>query len=121
LRLYLVSTGAFGIITPVKQAYLHQVIPSEQCATVISFDTLVASGDSMLGQSGLGYLSQEQSLSLFYISSGAWTLVSLPILLGLRRLAKTAEFITGEAGKEGVFAAQGLPDIASVDSVARRA
>jgi MFS family permease len=118
--LYLVSMGAYGVITPVKQAYLHQIIPSDQRATVISFDSLVASGGSMLGQSGLGYLSQAASLSTSYISGGAWSLVAIPILLGLRRLSEPADFITDEAGIEGVCAAQGLPDIATVDNKARQ-
>lgn len=119
--LYLVSMGAYGVITPVKQAYLHQVIPSEQRATVISFDSLVASGGSMVGQGGLGYLSQIQSLSTGYATGGIFTLLALPILLGLRRLAKPADFITGNAGIEGVCAAQGLPDAANIDTKARQA
>jgi MFS family permease len=117
--LYLISMGAIGVITPVKQAYLHQVIPSDQRATVISFDSLVASGGSMFGQSGLGYLSQVASLSTSYISGGAWSLVAIPVLLGLRKLAEPADFISAEAGKEGVCAAQGLPNVAAINSVAR--
>lgn len=119
--LYLLSMGAFGVIFPVKQAYMHQVIPSEQRATVISFDSLAASGGSMLGQGGLGYLSQMRSLSSGYATGGIFTLLALPVLLGLRKLAQPADFITGDAGKEGVCAAQGLPDVANIDTKARQA
>lgn len=119
--LYLFSMGAFGVISPVKQAYMHQVIPSEQRATVISIDSLAASGGSMLGQGGLGYLSQMRSLSSGYATGGIFTLLALPVLLGLRRLAQPADFITGDAGKECVCAAQGLPDVANIDTKARQA
>ncbi len=121
--LYLLSMVAFGVIVPVKQAYMHQVIPSEQRATVISFDSLLASGGSMVGQSGLGYLSQMRSLSAGYSTGGIFTLTALPILFGLRRLDGAADFISGDAdaGMEGVCAAQGLPDVANIDNKARQA
>ncbi len=119
--LYLLSMGAYGVITPVKQAYLHQIIPSEQRATVISFDSLLASGGSMLGQGGLGYLAQIRSLSTGYVTGGITTLLALPILYALRRLDKPTDYIVGEAGKSGVCAAQGLPEVATVDAKARQA
>jgi MFS family permease len=119
--LYLLSMAAYGVLTPVKQAYMHKIIPSEQRATVISFDSLLASGGSMLGQSGLGYLAQVRSLSSGYITGGFTTLLAIPVLYALRRLDKTADYIVGDAGKSGVCAAQGLPDVAAVDSKARQA
>jgi MFS family permease len=119
--LYLLSMGASGVLTPVKQAYLHKVIPSEQRATVISFDSLLASGSSMLGQGGLGYLAQVQSFSSGYFSGGLITLLSLPILLILRRQNQPADYIVGDAGTSGVCAGQGLPEAASIEPKARRA
>ncbi len=119
--LYLISMVAFGVITPVKQAYLHQIIPSEQRATVISFDSLLASGGSMLGQGGLGYLSQFRSLSTGYVFGGLTTLLALPILFVLRRMDTDTDYIVGEAGQGGVCAAQGLPEVATVDAKARQA
>jgi MFS family permease len=119
--LYLLSMAAYGVLTPVKQAYMHKIIPSEQRATVISFDSLMASGGSMLGQGGLGYLVQIQSYSGGYVTGGLITLLALPILFVLRRLGKQTDYIVGEAGKSGVCAAQGLPDVATIDSKARQA
>ncbi len=119
--LYLISMGAYGVITPVKQAYLHQIIPSEQRATVISFDSLLASSGSMVGQGGLGYLAQLRSLSSGYITGGITTLFAIPILYALRRLDAPTDYFVGNAGTSGVCAAQGLPDVATVDSKARQA
>jgi MFS family permease len=119
--LYLLSMAAYGVLTPVKQAYMHKIIPSEQRATVISFDSLMASGGSMFGQSGLGYLAQIRSFSIGYVTGGFTTLLAIPVLFALRRLDKPADYIIGNAGKSGVCAAQGLPDVAAVDSKARQA
>lgn len=119
--LYLISMVAFGVITPVKQPNVHQIIPSEQRATVISFDSLLASGGSMLGQGGLGYLAQLRSLSAGYVTGGITTLLAVPILLTLRRMDTDTDYIVGEAGQGGVCAGQGLPDVATVDAKARQA
>ena len=79
--LYLVVMAASGVMRPVRQAYMHQIIPSEQRATVISFDSLVSSTTSMGGQAGLGYLSQVRSIAQGYIAGGAATVLVLPVLM----------------------------------------
>jgi MFS family permease len=114
--MYLLASGAAGVTTPVKQAYLHQVIPSTQRATVISFDSLLASGGSMVGQTGLGYLSQRVSLSTGYIAGGLATVFAVPIIGLLRKLDQPADYIVGKAGKSGVCPAQGLPGVSSLDA-----
>src|SRR5687767_623318 len=40
----------FAAITPVRQAYLNGLIPSEERATVLSFDSLLGSGGAVIGQ-----------------------------------------------------------------------
>ena len=121
VALYLVVMGTMGVWGPVRQAYMHQIIPSDQRATVISFDSLVASGGSMLGQVGLGRLAQTGSIASGYVIGGLTTVLAVPVVVWLRRLDETADIIVGEAGKQGVCAAQGLPAVASVDSVPRQA
>ncbi|MDH5508634.1 MAG: MFS transporter, partial [Anaerolineae bacterium] len=44
--LFVLSMLASGISTPVRQAYIHEVIPSDQRATIISLDSMVVSGGS---------------------------------------------------------------------------
>ena len=95
--LYLLSTISFGLMGPVRQAYLHKMIPSEQRATIISFDSLVGNLGSVGGQVGLGYLARQQSLSIGYISGGMISLFSLPILLLLRRLSLPADRMGGSS------------------------
>jgi len=89
--------------------------------TVISFDSLVGSAGSVIGQTGLGYLSQIRSIAEGYVVGGLVTLLVLPVLGVLRRRGGPADIIIGTAGRQGVCAAQGLPDVASVDATPRQA
>ena len=54
----LLMTAATGVTSPVRQAYLHQVVPSEQRATVVSFDSMVSNAGGIGGQVGLGALGE---------------------------------------------------------------
>ncbi|NIR36286.1 MAG: MFS transporter, partial [Actinobacteria bacterium] len=54
LAALLVMTGSLGTITPVRQAYVHEVAPSEHRATVISFDAMIGSVGGVGGQVVLG-------------------------------------------------------------------
>ncbi|MEM7346174.1 MAG: MFS transporter [Chloroflexota bacterium] len=114
--LYLLAMGSLGVWGPIRQAYMHQSIPSEQRASVISFDSLVSSGGSMFGQLGLGRLAQAQSIGIGYITGGLITVLVLPVLLLLRRLGEDTDIIVGEGGKQGACAAQGLPSVTAVET-----
>jgi hypothetical protein len=116
VTLYLIAMGATGIWGPVRQAYIHQNIPSEQRASVISFDSLVSSGGSMLGQIGLGRLAQVQSIATGYVVGGSITILMLPVVVLLRRLNEPADIIIGTAGEYSACAAQGLPNVAAIDT-----
>ena len=114
--LYLVVMAAAGVTMPVRQAYLHQLIPREQRATVVSFDSLISSVASMGGQAGLGYLSRVRSLADGYIVGGAVTILALPVLVLLRRAGTGADVIRGRSGVQGGCACAGLPEVAGVDT-----
>ena len=107
-----------GIWGPIKQAYMHQMIPSEQRATVVSFDSLVGSGASVVGQNGLGQLAQTTSLASGYVVGGLTTLFVWPVIWLLRRRRDAVDFIEGDAGQDGACAAQGIPSISCVDTQA---
>jgi len=116
VALYLVAMGTLGVWGPVRQAYIHQVTPSAQRATVISFDSLVSSVGSVLGQTGLGRLAQVQDIAAGYVTGGLTTVLVLPVIVLLRRRNETADLIIGTAGKRSACAAQGLPNVTSVDT-----
>ncbi len=116
--LYLVAMFTMGIWGPVKQAYLHQLIPSNKRATVISFDSLVSSGGSMVGQTSLGRLSEVRSLGAGYVVGGLTTILVWPVLWRLRQRGDNEDMFVGNAGLESACAAQGLPTVTAVNSQA---
>lgn len=117
VALILIAMVAAGVNQPVRQALIHRQIPSEQRASIVSFDSMVASGGSMVGQSGLGYLAQMRSLGSGYFFGGLLTGLVIPVWLLLRRRNDEADFFVGErAGEGAVCAAQGLPAVSAVDA-----
>ncbi len=117
VALFLVVTAAMGVTGPVKQAYLHQAIPSAQRATVISFDSMMGNAGGILGQTGLGTLSRARSIADGYVVGGFATVMALPVLAILRRLGDRADGFAGrKAGILGTCGAQGIPAISQVDA-----
>jgi MFS family permease len=119
VALYLLAMLAMGLWSPVRQAYLHGLIPSEQRATVVSFDSLVNSSGSMIGQAGLGQLAQAQSYGAGYLVSGLTSALVWPLLGVLRLRHDEADLIVHKAGERGACAGQGLPCVAAVDASPR--
>jgi len=113
---YLLAMASMGVWGPVRQAYMHGSIPSGQRASVISFDSLITSSGSVVGQVGLARLAQLQSLAAGYVVGGITTVLVMPIVLSLRHLGENTDVIVGEAGKRGACAAQGIPRVASLDT-----
>ena len=121
LAFLLVVTGAMGVAGPVKQAFLHQVVPSEQRASVLSFNSLVANAGGVGAQAGLGYLARARSIADGYVVGGLFTLLALPVLVLLRGRREDADRIVGERAGRRACAAQGLPDVVQVDTTPRQA
>jgi MFS family permease len=117
----LCAIAAMGVAAPVQQAYVHEVVPSAERATVVSFMSMVGSGGGIAGPIGLGYLSGERSVPTGYVVGGLATLLALPPLAVLRGLHEPAdEIVERKAGKRGPCAAQGLPDVATIDAIPRQ-
>ena len=116
---YMVVMAAMGAYTPVRQAYMHQLIPSDQRATVISFDSLVTNAASMGGQAGLGYLSRMRSIGVGYIVGGLSTIMVLPVVGLLRASNQRADQIRGKATQQGKQLCEGLPEVSFVDTTRR--
>jgi MFS family permease len=91
--LFLVGTLASGIMAPVKQGYLHQVIPSEQRATVISFNSMMDSAGGVIGQTGLGYIAERQGIAAGFVVGGVATVFAIPFLYLLYKLGDPADQI----------------------------
>jgi MFS family permease len=91
--LFLLGTLVSSIFTPIRQSYLHQLIPSAQRATVISFNSMMDSAGGVVGQPALGYLSERAGIGAGFVAGGAATFFVLPFLYLLRRLKDPADRI----------------------------
>jgi MFS family permease len=116
--LYLAATAAMGVFGPVRQAYIHGLAARESRATVISFASLVSSAGSMGGQAGLGQLTRARSLADGYFYGGFATMVAIPLVVALRRLGGSADFIGGSEGSPSGCAARGLAEVSGLESAA---
>jgi MFS family permease len=113
----LLITAASGVTSPVRQAYLHQVVPSEQRATVVSFDSMISNTGGVGGQLGLGALGESRSVGAAFVAGGIATGLALPLLARLRGLGGAPDRIVGaRAGVESPCAASGLPDVAALET-----
>jgi MFS family permease len=118
---FLVVTGSLGVITPVRQAYVHHVAPTEHRATVISFDAMVGSVGGVGGQLGLGRLADSAAdpvtgFARGYVVGGLTTALVWPLVWMVRRRGGDADVIVGSRPRAGTCAAQGLPRDAHIES-----
>jgi len=80
VALMLISLWAlmFSATAPLRQAYINGVIPSQQRATVLSFDALMSSAGGVVAQPALGRAADVWSFATSYLLSAAVTAVALP-------------------------------------------
>jgi MFS family permease len=91
--LFLIFIFFLGTVQPVRQSYLHSLIPSDKRATVISFDSLVGSSTSIVGQNSLGKIAQDFSIERSYFISGIINVSIIPVLLLLKKQNEKQDYI----------------------------
>lgn len=77
--------------TPVRQAYVNDMIPSKQRATVLSFDSLMGSSGGVVVQPLLGRAADVYGYSASLAMSGVIQLIAVPFLLASRRQGSQAD------------------------------
>ena len=75
----------YSVSNPIRQAYVNGLIPSEQRATVLSFDSLMGSSGGVVVQPALGKSADVWSYSTSYLIGAAIQAFSVPFLLMARR------------------------------------
>jgi MFS family permease len=85
----LAGWACIGAVTrPMRSAFLNDVIPSEQRATVLSFDSLAGSAGGVVAQPILGRVADISGYGFSYLISAAVQVVAVPLVL-LARLEKS--------------------------------
>jgi MFS family permease len=93
-----IAIPALGAVTllwavsgPIQQAYMNEVIPSGQRATVLSFSSLMGSAGGVVAQPALARVADVYSLGVGYIVAGAAYALRLPFILAIRKMDLPAD------------------------------
>ncbi len=95
IALLVVWALAGAIEEPIRRAYLNGLIPSQQRATVLSFDSLIGSTGGVVIQPGLGRVADVWGYSASYLVAGTISALSLPFILMARGERATSDPVLG--------------------------
>jgi MFS family permease len=97
LLLVLVWSLIFALESPLRQAFLNGVIPSEQRATVLSFDNMMGSAGGVIAQPALGHVADVNGYAASYLVATGISAISLPFIFLARREKAVSDPITDAA------------------------
>jgi MFS family permease len=99
VALLILAASSFiaAITRPMRQAFLNGVIPSEQRATVLSFDSLMGSAGGVVAQPVLGRVADVGGYAVSYLVSAGIQLVALPFVLLARSERAPSDPIEAES------------------------
>jgi len=83
----------FAAVMPIRQAYLNGLIPSQQRATVLSFDSLMGSSGGVVVQPALGKSADVWSYGTSYVIGAGIQALAVPFLLLSRRVRAAADTV----------------------------
>ena len=75
----------FAFESPIRQAFINGLIPSEQRATVLSFDSLMSSAGGVISQPALGRVADVWGYGPSYVVSGVISAFVIPFIWLARR------------------------------------
>ena len=84
LALTVVWGLTFAAAMPIRQSYLNGLIPSQQRATILSFDSLMASSGGVVAQPALGRAADVWGYPATYVISGIVSALALPFVARAR-------------------------------------
>lgn len=92
LALIVVWGLLFAAATPIRQAYLNGLIPSQQRATILSFDSLMGSSGGVVAQPVLGRTADVWGYPASYLVSGILSALAIPFVAKARSQKAPADF-----------------------------
>ena len=95
LALLVVWGLIFAAEMPIRQAYLNGMIPSQQRATVLSFDSLMGSSGGVVIQPVLGRSADMWSYATSYVIGAGFQVLAVPFLLLSRRENSPSDVMVG--------------------------
>ncbi len=95
----------FAASMPIRQTYINGMIPSQQRATILSFDSLMGSTGGVWAQPLLGRAADAYGYATSYVISAGITAIAVPFLALSRRERNPADTVD-------VIEAEPVPEIA---------
>ena len=95
LALVVVWGLLFAATMPIRQAYMNGMIPSEQRATILSFDSLMGSAGGVWSQPPLGKAADAWGYGPSYLISSGISALALPFIYLSRRENAPADTVIG--------------------------
>jgi MFS family permease len=86
---------------PIRQAYVNGLIPSEQRATVLSFDNLLGSSGGVVIQPALGKAADVWSYSTSYLVGAAVQLLAVPFTILAKREHASSDPVDPKPARQG--------------------
>jgi MFS family permease len=105
LVLLVVWGFVYAVSGPVRQAYLNDMIPSKQRATVLSFDSLFGSLGGVFIQPALGRSADLWGYGTSLVIGGVVELIGVPFLVASRRRRDPADTATVAGSAPGAAGA----------------
>lgn len=122
LAFLLLIALSMGVQMPVRQAFIHAIAPTEERATIVSFDSMFSGVGGVVGQSTLGVYSGRMGYAAAYVVGGIVTVAAVPIVLVARRANPDADFFEGtHTVEKGGCIPHGVPQIAHVHAAVKPA
>ncbi len=90
----------FAIESPLRQAFINGLIPSEQRATVLSFDSLMGSAGGVVAQPALGRTADVYGYAASYVVAAGVQALAIPFVVLARRTNAASDPILA-GGPEG--------------------
>jgi MFS family permease len=87
----------FAIESPLRQAFINGLIPSQQRATVLSFDSLMGSAGGVVAQPALGRTADLYGYGASYVVAGVVQALALPFVLLARAQNASSDPILPDA------------------------
>jgi MFS family permease len=91
---------------PIREAYLNGMIPSQQRATILSFDSLINSAGGIVAQPLLGKSADIWGYRVSFLLSAAGAALALPFIARARQLNTPADVDTGPPAKPKASSAE---------------
>jgi MFS family permease len=86
----------FAMESPLRQAFINGLIPSEQRATVLSFDSLLGSAGAVVAQPALGRVADVGGYAASYLVSAGIQALAVPFAVLARRENAASDPISTE-------------------------